>query len=240
LANRSRRAEVWCSSCNCSTPTTTRSRAAWTRSRFSQTQIRPRRPRQRNHHQEEPLAGLAQGQPLRKQIEQGATAIAFAPNNQELAKLFPDAFYADPIPREPRTTYVEFADFSPCARTKLAENLQPMDLKWWARKGDWRVYIGHSSERLRPDGPGRELIRYIPPHSYIAVEKLPEQYRTVLCEVPIGKGRLWICNLDLDVSQDLDPAARIFADNLYRAAADPDSTKNLPKIPSHEELLKGK
>jgi hypothetical protein len=39
---------------------------------------------------------------------------------------------------------------------------------------------------------------------------------------------------------DIDPAARILADNLHRAAADAESTRNLPKIPTHEELLNGK
>jgi len=58
-------------------------------------------------------------------------------------------------------------------------------------------------------------------------------------EIPLGKGRLWICDLDIEASSDVDPAARIFADNLYKAAADPDSTKDLKPVPSHEELLKG-
>jgi hypothetical protein len=61
----------------------------------------------------------------------------------------------------------------------------------------------------------------------------------LLSEIAIGKGRLWICDLDLAASAEVDPIARIFQDNLYRAAADPQSTKNLPTIPSHEELLKG-
>src|SRR5205085_10496467 len=46
-----------------------------------------------NHSQ--PLAGLAEGKDLRKAIEQGATAIAFAPSNKELAKLFPAVFFDD-------------------------------------------------------------------------------------------------------------------------------------------------
>ncbi len=99
-------------------------------------------------------------------------------------------------------------------------------------------FFGTSSERLKPDGPGRELIRYIPPHGYIAAEKLAEQYRVVLCEIPIGKGRVWICNLDVDACAARDPAARLFAENLYRAAADPESTRDVHKIPTHEELIK--
>jgi len=33
-------------------------------------------------------------------------------------------------------------------------------------------------QRLRENGPGRELIRYIPAHGYMALDKLPEQYWT--------------------------------------------------------------
>jgi hypothetical protein len=140
---------------------------------------------------------------------------------------------------ERREQYVEFADFSTAAGTRLTQNLQPMDIKWWTRENDWRAHCGTTSVRLRPDGGGRELIRYIPPHGYIPEEKRPEQYRAVLCEIRIGKGRLWICNLDIEASQSIDPAARIFTDNLYRAAADPQSTNSLPKIPTHEQLLEG-
>jgi hypothetical protein len=38
---------------------------------------------------------------------------------------------------------------------------------------------------------------------------------------------------------DVDPAAGLFAENLFRAAAEPASTSSLPKLLSHEELLKG-
>jgi hypothetical protein len=61
-----------------------------------------------------------------------------------------------------------------------------------------------------------------------------------MSEIPLGKGRLWICDLGVAESIEVDPVARIFADNLYRAAADPESTKALPKVPTHEELLAGK
>jgi hypothetical protein len=61
----------------------------------------------------------------------------------------------------------------------------------------------------------------------------------VLSEIPIGKGRLWICDFDFAASAEVDPIARMFQENLYRAAADPESTKSLPKALSHEELLKG-
>jgi hypothetical protein len=209
----------------------------------------------------EALGGLAQGGGLRSKIAAGATAIVLSPANNEIAALFPNAIYDDAKEAaastrrtttrrastraasapatEKKAETIEFADLAPCVDTKLSQNLEPMDLKWWARKGDWRAFIGSSSVRLRPGGGGRELVRYIPAHGYIPPEKLPEQYRTVLCEIPIGKGRLWICGLDIDASMDVDPAARIFADNLFRAAADPQSTRDLPKVPTHDELLKG-
>jgi hypothetical protein len=63
---------------------------------------------------------------------------------------------------------------------------------------------------------------------------------TVLFEIPLGKGRVWVCDFDLEESIAVDPAARIFAENLLNAAADPNSTKNLIKMPTHEEMLAGK
>ena len=129
-------------------------------------------------------------------------------------------------------------DFSPCTGTKLTEGLAPMDLKWWGRKDDWRVFVADTSHRLTTNSTARELIRFIPAHGYISAEKVPEQYRTVLFEIPLGRGRLWICDLDLEASVSIDPAAQRFTANLLRAAADPDSTKNLPLVRSHEEWLK--
>ncbi len=181
----------------------------------------------------EPLAGFADQQPLRQQVESGATAILFSPSKQ-IVELFPNDLL------DVKSDVAEFADFAPCAGTKLVETLQPLDLKWWARKDDWRAFIATTSHRLKPGGKARELIRYIPAHSYIAKEKVPDQYRCVMSEVPSGKGRIWICDVDLAASAEVDPIARIFADNLSRAAADPESTKTLPKVPSHEELLAGK
>jgi hypothetical protein len=61
---------------------------------------------------------------------------------------------------------------------------------------------------------------------------------TVLFEIPLGKGRIWVCDLDLEESVSIDPAARVLAKNLLRAAVDPDSTKRLPVVPSHRESLK--
>jgi hypothetical protein len=155
-----------------------------------------------------PIDDLAPGKPLHQKISNGATCIVFSPG-ERIAKLFPDDIL------DVRTATAEFADWTPARGTKLAENLEPMDLKWWARKNDDRAFIASSSHRLKPTGKARELIRYIPPHSYISVEKIPDQYRVLMSEIPIGKGRLWICDLDLDASVDIDPVARIFADNLY-------------------------
>ncbi len=86
-------------------------------------------------------------------------------------------------------------------------------------------------------GRARELVRFIPAHGYIPAEKIPEQLMTVLFEIPVGKGRVWVCDLDLEESIAVDPTARIFAENLLNAAADANSTRNLIKMPTHEELL---
>ncbi len=51
---------------------------------------------------------------------------------------------------------------------------------------------------------------------------------------------MWICDLDLEESVAIDPAARLPAMNLLRAASDPSSTKNLPIVPSHQESLAGR
>jgi hypothetical protein len=180
----------------------------------------------------EKLADLVEGGALRQKIAEGATAIVFSPS-KEIVGLFPSDLL------DAKADVAEFADWAPAAGTKLVKDLRPLDLKWWGRKGDWRAFIGASSHRLKPGGAARELFRYIPSHSYISKEKVPEQYRSVLSEIPIGKGRLWICDLDFAASAEIDPIARLVQDNLFAAAADPESTKTLPNIPSHEELLKG-
>ncbi len=179
------------------------------------------------------LAGLKTGSTLRTMIEDGATVILLSPG-EKLTRLFPSEV------EDVKNVLGEFADLAPCAGTLLAENLQPMDLKWWGRKDDWRVFVANASHRLKAGGTARELIRYIPPHGYIPAEKVKEQYRTVLFEIPLGKGRLWVCDLDLEASVSVDPLAQQFAMNLLRAAADPHSTDKLPHLPSHEELSKAR
>jgi hypothetical protein len=166
--------------------------------------------------------------PVFAAVENGATAI--------LLSLGANANGGDGI-LDSKEGEVEFADWAPISGTSLADGLQPMDLKWWGRSNDNRVFIGSQSHRLAPGGRAKELLRYIPPHSYISAEKVAEQYRTVLFEIKMGKGRVWVCDLDLEESVSVDPVARIFAENLLRAAADPNSTSNLPTIPTHEELL---
>jgi hypothetical protein len=153
------------------------------------------------------LGGLAPGGGLRKRVESGETLLLFSPG-RKIVELFP----ADV--QDVRNVTGEFADWSPSAGTPLAADLQPMDLKWWARRDDWRVFVASSAHRLKPGGKARELVRFIPAHSYIPPEKKPEMYYTVLFEIPLGKGRLLVCDLDLFESADLDPAARLFARNL--------------------------
>lgn len=62
----------------------------------------------------------------------------------------------------------------------------------------------------------------------------------MLFEIPLGQGRVWVCDLDLEESVRVDPAARLLAINILRAAADVSSTKNLPLVPSHKESLAGR
>ena len=178
------------------------------------------------------LAGLDKGGTVRAAIEAGATAVVFSPGEKFTALFTTDV-------GEGKIAPGEYADFSPCAGTPLAEGLAPMDLKWWGRKDDWRVFVADTSHRLRSASHAHELIRFIPAHSYISADKVPEQYRSVLFEIPLGRGRLWVCDLDLEASVNLDPAARRFAVNLLEAAADPNSTAKLATVPTHEELLKG-
>jgi len=185
----------------------------------------------------ESLDALKEGGALRQKIESGATAIVFSPS-KDIVKLFPNDLL-DTRGTVEKPDFAEFADWYPARGTKLAEGLKPMDIKWWARKNDGKAYVAGTSHRLKTGGKARELLRFIPSHSYIAAEKVPEQYRVVMSEIPLGTGRLWICDLDLEASAEVDPAARIVADNIYRAAGDADSTKNLQPVPPHEVLLKG-
>lgn len=202
-----------------------------------------------------------------EKAEAGETAIVFAPDMKEMLKRFPDDLYDDATvaredfdrrveeakqnglvpPRKPQDGFAfnmrrdvgEFVDWTPARGTKLVLGLEPMDLRWWGRKDDWKAYVSLGSFRLKPTGKARELFRYIPAHGYIPAEKVPWQMRTVLFEIPVGKGRLWVCNLDLAASVGIDPVADIVARNLVAAAADPDSTKSLRPMPSHDEMLKG-
>jgi len=176
---------------------------------------------------------LQRGGRARELVEQGATAILFSPG-KSILDLFPNDVL------DVKKVTGEYADYAPSAGTKLAAGLRAMDIKWWGRKGDWRVFVASNAHRLKPNGAARELIRFIPAHSYIPAERVPEQYMAVLFEIPVGKGRVWVCDLDLEESVSIDPAARIFAGNLLHAAADANSTRNLVKMPTHEESLAGK
>jgi hypothetical protein len=179
------------------------------------------------------LDELKQGGRAYKLAEQGATVIVFSPD-KKIQELFPDDVLSV------RKVNGEFAELETAVGTKFAENLQPMDIKWWGRKNDWRVMVASQAHRLKADGKAREIIRFIPAHGYIAAERIPEQFMSVLFEIPIGRGRIWVCDLDLEESISVDPAARIFAVNLMKASVDAGSTRNLPIVPTHEELLAGK
>lgn len=182
---------------------------------------------------EDALKDLRAGARARELVERGATAILFSPG-KSVAELFPNDV------SDVKRVTGEYADDAPSAGTKLTEGLRAMDIKWWARRDDWRVFVASSAHRLKPGGAARELIRFIPAHSYIPAERVPEQYMTVLFEIPVGKGRVWVCDLGLEESAAIDPAARLFAINLLRAAVDPASTRRLPIVPSHREQLVGR
>ena len=89
--------------------------------------------------------------------------------------------------------------------------------------------------RTKPDGRQDRGVRET--RATDRAERL--QYLTVLFEIPLGRGRLRVCDLDLEESVEVDPAARLLAINLLHAAADSSSTKTLPGVPSHQERLKG-
>jgi hypothetical protein len=167
---------------------------------------------------------LAPGAPLRASVEAGATAILLRPGKR-IVELFPNDV------QEVRSVTGEYADWAPIADTPLARGLDRAGIKWWARANDWRVFVAGSAHRLRPGGKARELIRFIPAHSYIPPDRVPDQYMTVLFEIPLGRGRVWVCDLDLEASAAVDPAARRLANNLLTAAADPTSTARVLDIP---------
>lgn len=180
-----------------------------------------------------PLDDLKNGGKLFKAVEAGATVIVFSPG-AKLQEIYPNDVLSV------RKVSGEYADWTPATGTRLVQNLEPMDLKWWARVGDWRVMVASEAHRLNPRGKARELVRFIPSHGYIALERVSEFMATTLFEIPVGRGRVWICDFDLEESIAIDPAARMFAENLLNAASDADSTRNLIKMPTHEEMLAGK
>ena len=179
------------------------------------------------------LDDLKSGGKLYEAAQNGATVVVFSPG-AKLQEIFPNDVVSV------RKVSGEYADWTPAIGTKIASNLEPMDLKWWARANDWRVMVASEAHRLNPNGKARELVRFVPSHGYIALDRVPEFMMTTLFEIPVGKGRVWVCDFDLEESVAVDPAARIFAENLLTAAADPNSTKNLIVMPTHEEMLAGK
>jgi hypothetical protein len=161
-----------------------------------------------------PVEDLRPGGALARRVQSGATAVVFKPP-PAFTNLFPEAIASV------REFVAEFVDFTPCVGTPLAAALEPMDLKWWGRRNDWRLFVASRAHQLKPGGPARELIRYIPPHGYIPKQRIPDQLWTVLSEIPLGSGRIWICDLDLEETVKVDPAARRFAENLLRATTSP-------------------
>ncbi|MEO6654795.1 MAG: glycoside hydrolase family 2 TIM barrel-domain containing protein [Pyrinomonadaceae bacterium] len=155
---------------------------------------------------------LQKGGRGREMVEQGATAVLFSPGKSAV-DLFPDDILGV------KNVTGEYADLSPSAGPPLTEGLQPMDIKWWGRKNDWRVFVASSSHRLKAGGAARVMISFIPSHGYIAPERVPEQLMSVLFEIPMGKGRAWICDLDFEESLTTDPAAQLLMSNILKMSA---------------------
>jgi len=109
-----------------------------------------------------------------------------------------------------------------------------------AQAGTFMVYFGLEEPRLFRKyglaeesqlGGSRVLISFIPAHGYLSKEKVAELGRAALFEISIGRGRLWVCGLDLERSVEVDPAARRFALHLVRAA----HRESIPGGSSHSE-----
>lgn len=98
------------------------------------------------------LKDLAPNGRGRELVELGATAILFSPG-KSVVDLFPNDVL------EIKKVTGEYADYAPSAGTKLTEGLRAMDIKWWGRKNDWRVFVASSAHRLKPGGAARELVR---------------------------------------------------------------------------------
>jgi len=154
---------------------------------------------------------LRTGGTVLDRIKNGSTAILFSPGDA-VRDLFPEQI------AQVETVVGEFADLTPSLGGPLAAGLELTDLKWWARSGDERVFVVDRAYRLRPGGGSRVLIGFVPAHGYLSKEKVAELGRAALFEISIGRGRLWVCGLDLERSVEVDPAARRFALNLVRAA----------------------
>ncbi|MFB3905360.1 MAG: hypothetical protein ACE15E_18070 [Acidobacteriota bacterium] len=161
------------------------------------------------------------------QIKNGSAAIIFSPGDA-LLDLFPEEL------AQVQAFTGEFADLAPSVGEPLAAGLEVTDLKWWARPGDERVFVLNRAYRVLPGAGRRVLVRFIPAHGYPLEGKLWDIVLTALVEITIGRGRLWICGLDLERSVEIDPAARRFAVNLIRAAS-PEFSPVKVKQPESEQ-----
>ncbi|MEO6050883.1 MAG: glycoside hydrolase family 2 TIM barrel-domain containing protein [Pyrinomonadaceae bacterium] len=158
---------------------------------------------------DESSKALQKGGRVREVVEQGATAVLFSPGKSAV-DLFPNDILSV------KNVTGEYGDLSPSAGTPLTDGLQPMDIKWWGRKNDWRVFVASSAHRLKAGGAARVKISFIPSHGYIAPERVPEQLMAVFFEIPMGKGRVWICDLDFEETISTDPAAQLLLFNILK------------------------
>lgn len=141
---------------------------------------------------------------LRDFAQSGGTVILLQPG-EAATRLFPDH-----ISRS-RLLSAEYVDLS-SAPAGLRGRLGRFDCKWWARQDDWRAFVASASHNIRDHSGAKALARHVVVHGYIDESKKADYVTSPLVEIPAGKGRFILCELDFDRSVAVDPAAaRLFS-----------------------------
>ncbi len=148
---------------------------------------------------------------LKRFAESGGTVVVIG-LGARAQKLFPDAISRS---RDVTGEFVDISDTPDALKRGLAKT----DLKWWYRT-DGRAFVASATHNLKPEGPARPLARHTVVHGYIDEAKKADYITSPLVDIPAGKGRFVLCDLDLASSVDVDPAARRFACNLLAWAAE--------------------
>lgn len=154
---------------------------------------------------------------LRRFAEEGGTVIVLHAG-AAAEKLFPRDIAGS------RALLGEFVDLSETPR-ELRGDLEKMDAKWWGR-GDGRAYVARSAYTLK--GSAKALAKLIVVHGYVAPEKLPDYITSPLVEIPVGRGRFILSELNFEDSSPWDPVARRLLGQLLLWAA---TSPNPPAAP---------